>query len=726
MPHHRRDATLRAHWLLLTALLVALFGLLLLHALSTGGLAADDSPPAGPSDLVPQAARSGGPVIDPWNDPPTAAHPPDRTLVLTFDDGPDPTWTPAVLDVLARHHARGTFFVTGSHAARYPDLVRRITAAGDEIGNHTATHVDLRTVGELRTRLELRVTDLVLAAAGSVRPTLVRPPYSAGTDALDDAAWVAAKRLGDEGRLVVLTDRDSEDWRRPGVDTILANATPRGDGGAVLLMHDAGGNRAETVQALDRLIPAMQARGWRIDTVGGAFGVSRSMVRAGLLDRAGGALVIGATWLADRVAGGLGVLLAVATVLAGMRTLLVLLATNAHVRRSRRRTAGHRVRAPVTAVVPAYNEEAGIEATVRSLVASRHPVEVVVVDDGSRDRTAAIVRALRLPDVRLVSQPNAGKAGALTTGLAAARTELVVMVDGDTVVEPTAVGRLVGHFADPRVGAVSGNAKVGNRAGLLGHWQHIEYVIGFNLDRRMYDVLQCMPTVPGAVGAFRRSALRRLGGVPGDTLAEDTDLTMALERDGWRVVYEPGARAWTEAPATLAELWKQRYRWCYGTLQAVWKHRRALVQRGPAGRLGRRGLPYLLLFQVLLPMCAPVVDVALVFGLCTGNAVATAATWLGFLLLQAVPGAVAFRLDREPLLPLLVLPLQQLVYRQLMYLVVVQSVVTALAGARLPWHKLPRRGRATPVARGLAARQDPDHRPPGAGAGERRMPLRRP
>jgi cellulose synthase/poly-beta-1,6-N-acetylglucosamine synthase-like glycosyltransferase len=211
-----------------------------------------------------------------------------------------------------------------------------------------------------------------------------------------------------------------------------------------------------------------------------------------------------------------------------------------------------------------------------------------VVDDGSTDGTADLVESLCLPYVRVIRQANAGKPAALNTGIAAASHDLLVMVDGDTVFEPDSVRLLVQPFADPRIGAVSGNAKVINRGGLLGRWQHIEYVVGFNLDRRLFDLAQCMPTVPGAVGAFHREALLRIGGVSDATLAEDTDLTMALCRDGWRVVYEEGAVAWTEAPASLGALWRQRYRWCYGTLQAMWKHRGALVQSGAAGKLGRR------------------------------------------------------------------------------------------------------------------------------------------
>ncbi len=347
---------------------------------------------------------------------------------------------------------------------------------------------------------------------------------------------------------------------------------------------------------------------------------------------------------------------------------------------------------PVSIIDPAYNESAGIEAAVRSLAASDHPVEIIVVDDGSTDGTADLVESLRLPRVWVIRQPNAGKPAALNTGLAAAGCELVVMVDGDTVFEPDAIRKNVQPFAEPCVGAVSGNAKVVNRGGLVGRWQHIEYVVGFNLDRRLLDLAECMPTVPGAVGAFRRRALLDLGGVSDVTLAEDTDLTMALCRAGWRVVYEESAVAWTEAPASLNALWWQRYRWCYGTLQAMWKHRGALVRSGSVGKLGRRGLIYLLLFQVLLPLLAPVVDIFAVYGLLFLDPVRITGLWLAFLLLQLLMGLYAFRLDGERPGPLGSLPMQQFVYRQLMYLVVIQSVFTAVSGSRLRWQRMERYG----------------------------------
>ena len=180
-----------------------------------------------------------------------------------------------------------------------------------------------------------------------------------------------------------------------------------------------------------------------------------------------------------------------------------------------------------------------------------------------------------------------------------------------------------------------------------------------------------------------------------ETLAEDTDVTMALLRAGWQVVYEENARAWTEAPVTLAELWKQRYRWSYGTMQAMWKHRRALLESGPSGRFGRVGLPFLALFGVALPLLAPVIDLLTVYGLLFRGWTETAIAWVAMLALQAVTAAVAFRLDRESHRPLWVLPLQQIVYRQLMYVVLLQSAVTAVTGRRLAWQKLRRTGDVT-------------------------------
>jgi cellulose synthase/poly-beta-1,6-N-acetylglucosamine synthase-like glycosyltransferase/peptidoglycan/xylan/chitin deacetylase (PgdA/CDA1 family) len=689
-----KQVPLRTHWVVLTMLLVCLSSMLLLNGYTHHmfGAEADGAvKPTGPTQAVPKSILTGGPVIDAVPGQPRSVSPKARTIALTFDDGPDPVWTPKVLDLLKAQKVKATFFVVGTEVAAHPELARRIVAEGHEIALHTFTHANLSKVPGWRRSLELRQSQLILAGATGVSTPLLRPPYSSETDALTDADWTSIQETRKAGYLTVLTTQDSEDWRRPGTARVIANSMPRGTAGQVLLMHDAGGDRSETVAALAKLIPTLKARGWRFATVSDAVGLPQPTHDASLVERGRGLAAIWAMRVSDGVLKLLTWLLYAAGALSVLRAITTVVAARRHARQ-RDWSWGDPVTEPVSVIVPAYNESAGIEAAIRSLVRSDHPIEVIVVDDGSTDGTADIVEAMGIPGVRVIRQRNSGKPVALNTGLQAAHFDLVVMVDGDTVFERDTVRMLVQPFADPSVGAVSGNAKVGNRRGLLGRWQHIEYVVGFNLDRRLFDLAECMPTVPGAVGGFRRTALARIGGLSDVTLAEDTDLTMALCRDGWRVVFEERAIAWTEAPASLGALWRQRYRWCYGTLQAMWKHRGAWIQRGQAGKLGRRGLTYLLLFQVLLPLLAPVVDVFAIYGLVFLDPLRVGLVWLGFLALQVGMGLYAFRLDGERVGPLWTLPLQQFVYRQLMYLVVIQSVFTALAGSRLRWQRMERYG----------------------------------
>ena len=163
------------------------------------------------------------------------------------------------------------------------------------------------------------------------------------------------------------------------------------------------------------------------------------------------------------------------------------------------------------------------------------------------------------------------------------------------------------HFADPRIGAVAGNVKVGNRSRWLTRWQALEYITSQNLEKRAFDLLNCIPVVPGALSAWRVEALRSAGGFTADTVAEDTDLTIAIRRIGWRIVYDEEAIGWTEAPETAAALIRQRFRWTFGTLQSFWKHRDTLG-RPRYGTLGWVALPNIFLFQLLLPLVSPVID----------------------------------------------------------------------------------------------------------------------
>ncbi|BDM69355.1 bi-functional transferase/deacetylase [Streptomyces nigrescens] len=668
----------RGHWLVLLLVLLVVAVTLLFEGWTTHQVdAARTKPPC--TRPIPHAADDGKPLLRFGPKGVATAAMPPGTVALTFDGGFDPVWTPRLLDLLHRHHVRATFFVYGKDAAQHPKLIRRILREGHEIGSYTYSGGDLGVASPLRARLELSLTQSALAGAAGINTTLLRLPHTTAADTLCGAEWPAAKRAAAQGYLVVASDhKDRKPWR------------------GLVTQHsqtDLGYHEAEDLLG-DRSVK-------RFTTISGGLGrlsfldevpVTQEIKGEGLIlsQRLGHAFLTVMVWTLT-LAGVLGVL----------RMLLFAVFARLHVRRLHRYRPGaprlREVRDPVTVLVPAYNEEAGIASTVYSLLASTHPhLQIIVIDDGSTDATADIAERIDDPRVTVIRQPNGGKPSALNTGLAHARYDIVVMVDADTIFEPAALARLIQPLAHPAVGAVSGNTKVGNRRRLLGKWQHLEYVLGFNLDRRMFEVLECMPTVPGAIGAFRRDALMGVGGVSDQTLAEDTDLTMALWRAGWRVVYEESAVAWTEVPSTVRQLWRQRYRWCYGTLQSMWKHRHAVTEVGPAGRFGRRVLLYVTLFQIVLPLCAPVVDMFALFGALFRDPVEAALVWFGFLAVQLVTAAYALRLDRERLRVLWVLPLQQFVYRQLMYLVVIHSVITALLGTRLKWHSMKRTGTADP------------------------------
>ncbi|MGW0654040.1 glycosyltransferase [Streptomyces umbrinus] len=625
---------------------------------------------------APDAVAGGGPVVGINGNGIQTASMPARTVALTFDGGPDPVWTPRLLDLLRQKRARATFFLFGSQAARHPDLVRRIRAEGHEIGSNTYTGGALGEASSVRFSAELDLTQAALAGTTGIRTNLLRMPRTTSPDTLCGREWTAARRAAAQGYVLVAADKGS---RKPAQGLVRQfSQTETAYRETEKLLKNPGVDRFTTVSAGLRLTPyepVSAVERWRGTALVWATTLGRAFSNA-------------MTWTLG-IAGALGVL----------RMAALVFFARAHVRRLERSRPGapwlREVTEPVSVLVPAYNEEAGIESTIRSLLASDYPqLQIIVIDDGSTDRTAELAEGVGDPRVLVVRQPNAGKAAALNTGLAHTSHDIVIMVDADTVFEPDAIHHLVQPLAHPAVGAVSGNTKVGNRQGLLAKWQHLEYCFGFNLDRRMFEVLECMTTVPGAIGAFRRDAILGVGGVSDDTLAEDTDLTMALWRAGWRVLYEESAIAWTEVPTSLRQLWRQRYRWCFGTIQSMWKHRGAVLEMGVAGRFGRRGLTYLALNQVALPLLGPVIDVFALYGVLFLDPLSSAGVWFGFMAIQLLCAGYALKLDGERVRTLWWMPFQLVVYRQLMYLVVIQSVVALLLGSRLKWQRMKRSGTA--------------------------------
>ena len=612
-----------------------------------------------------------------------------RRLAITFDDGPSGAYTPQILAELRRLHVPATFFLIGENAAANPGLVQQELAAGDVVGNHTFTHPNLATTPGWMTRLEVATTTRVITGITGRRAALFRAPYSADPSSSTPAEVRGLLQVQHLGETVVGASIDSQDYRRPGTAAIVRNVLHALPDGNIVLFHDGGGDRSQTVAALPLVVRALRARGYSLVSVPALLGVRP----AATMPAAHGSslwLSRAVAWAAESwfmVTGWVARIGIALLALLGLRALvLAALAVR------------HRVRAAVpepgplpsvTVLVPAYNEKTVVGRTLDSLLAQRGiAIEIIVVDDGSTDGTAD---AAERPGVTVVRQANAGKWAALNRGLVLARGEVVVSIDADTLLDPDAVQRLARWFTDPRVGAVSGTAKVGNRHTLLTMWQHVEYTTGFNLDRRAYSDLNAITVVPGAIGGWRRDALIELGGYSGRTLAEDCDLTIALRRAGWRIVHEPDAVAWTEAPETFRSLARQRLRWTFGTFQVLWLNRDALFRRRE-GALGSVALPYAWLYQLVLSLLGPAVDLLVLLALLTGGW-PLALWWFGVTTLIEMGVAwLAFRLEGEPAWPVLTLPLQRVVYRQLMYVTVIRSLARAVRGTHLGWGKQSRTG----------------------------------
>jgi peptidoglycan-N-acetylglucosamine deacetylase len=635
-------------------------------------------------------------------------------VALTFDDGPDSTWTPKIVDILHQKQVPAAFFVIGESANQYPGIVKREFDLGNEVGNHTFTHPDFETISKSQLQFELNLTELLLESNLGVKTLLFRPPY--GIDHQPETASEIAMLPVPQsmGYIIVGAQIDPHDWGEsdggapPPVPTIVQRvmADTQTGKGNIILMHDGGGDRSHTIAALPQIIDGLRAKGYEFVSVGSLLGQTRAQVmpplshQEWLLARADAFAFEAFRWFRF----GIAFIFMTGILLVSGRALIIgLLALAEKLRPS---PVNHPEFKPeVTVMIPAYNEETVIVDTVRSALASIYPkLEILVIDDGSTDRTAELVRANfgRDSRVRLLLQPNRGKPAALNHALAEATGEIVVSIDADTIVDPEAIPRLVRHFADPKVGAVAGNVKVMNRNKWLTRWQALEYITSQNLEKRAFDLLNCIPVVPGAAGAWRTDLLRANGGFSGDTVAEDTDLTLTIRRNGWKILYDEEAIGRTEVPDTVEALIRQRFRWTFGTLQAVWKHRDA-VGKPRYGTLGWIAIPNIFLFQIILPLVSPVIDLLFIlsialWGLAQLRIARLPQLWTLqdversliffaiFMLIDLLTCVVAFALEKNEDWTLLApLILQRFYYRQMMYVVLFRALKEAIQGRPVGW-----------------------------------------
>ena len=624
-----------------------------------------------------------------------AGKPEGKLVSLSFDDGPDPKYTPEVLDILKARRVPASFFVVGVEAEQSPDLLRREYAEGHTIGNHTYSHPNMAVVSAERTRLELAATLRIIEHTTGRSTILFRPPYNADSEPQTIDEVIPILRAQEAGYLSIGERIDPRDWQ-PGitVDAILADILAEKDEGNIILLHDGGGNRSATVQALPRIIDTMRAQGYRFVSIGDLIGKTRDQVMPlPPANELRWAEIEGQAFgTKSNFKKVVGVLFLWAIYLTALRSLVYGGLAVVEKFKARRRVFDPSFRPPVSVVIAAFDEEKVIVKTVESVLANGYPdLEVVVIDDGSKDGTLRILEEVFGAEarVKIATQPNAGKAAALNHAISLASNEILVAVDADTLLRRGTIGKLARHFADPRVGAVSGNARVGNRGKWITRFQSIEYIYGFNLDRRALDLLNAITVVPGAAGAWRKSLVLAAGGFGNATLAEDTDLTLEIRRMGYRIRYDEEAVAYTEAPEDTRSLARQRFRWSFGTLQAAWKHRE--VTFDPRyGSLGLVALPSIWVFQVLLSVLSPFADLAMIIALFAGNWRVVLVYYGAFFVLELLTGLLAYGLEGEPPGDLVLLFFQRVYYRMLMQWVLFRSVLYAIRGGLVGWGKIER------------------------------------
>jgi len=618
-------------------------------------------------------------------------------VALTFDDGPDPKWTPKILDILRDKKAPATFFVLGTQAQHYPDLLQRIAREGHEIGNHSYSHRNLAESGDDQIELELNATTRLIEAITGRSTAYFRPPYNSDGTPSHPGEIRALRVARDLGYLTVTQSIDPDDWEKPGADALLQRVKRQRVAGSVILLHDSGGDRSQTVAALPLIIDYLRSRGDEIVPLADIIRLPRDTVMPLLRDEEqplSARYVYGAFAFLRFMENAAWTLLVVVTLLALFR---VLFYTFCALRHRRMEKAEQPVipgeLPPVSVLLAAYNEERVIASTISHLLEADYPapLEVIVVDDGSKDGTSRVVSEIAASEsrVRLIRQENGGKASALNRALSEARHRTIVMIDADTMVAPDGIMKVVAPLRDPEVGAVSGNIRVGNTKHWLGKFQDLEYAGAFEIDRRAQDLLGCIVVAPGALSSYRREALDEAGPLTHETLAEDTDLTLQLHRLGWKIVFAPKAFADTEAPESVKALISQRFRWAFGTLQCLWKHGSLTFAAG-SGWLGWFALPSIWVFQIAVVAVTPVLDIIVIWSLWFGRGTAIWPYFVASLLLDAALAMSALAIAGRSLPAAWLSIPMRLLYRPLLGYVVWKCLLKAVAGSWVRWSKLER------------------------------------
>ncbi|BAV09933.1 Glycosyltransferase, catalytic subunit of cellulose synthase and poly-beta-1,6-N-acetylglucosamine synthase [Filimonas lacunae] len=637
-----------------------------------------------------------------------------KKMVLTFDDGPDPVYTKQILDTLAKYKVPAAFFLVGLEAENNIPLVKRIFKEGHEIGNHTFTHPNMARVSEQRAFLEMDATRLLLECLTGRSTILFRAPYNADSEpeTIEELVPVALSRT--RNYLTIGESIDPNDWEASidpnlNADTIFNRVVRFQDRGNVILLHDAGGPREHTVEALPRIIKYFRSKGYTFTTIADLLGKNKDELMPPV-PKGSGFDIIQSNFLLVQIGYyGSHVLFALFIVFLILSTIRLLVMAVLAILQKRKEQKLAALPALSTAneslplvsiIVPAYNEEVNAVSSLQNLLLCDYPFfEILFIDDGSKDSTYEKVSQAFAghSQIKVFTKPNGGKASALNYGINQSHADFVVCIDADTQLRPDAVGLLMQHFlrplqpGQPQMGAVSGTVKVGNTVNILTKWQSIEYITSQNFDRKAFAYINAITVVPGAIGAFRKDALIMAGGFTTDTLAEDCDITIRILKAGFVVANESKAYAYTEAPETLKQFMKQRFRWSFGVMQTVWKNKDVTFNFRYKS-LGWLAFPDILLFKYVIPFFTPLADLLMIIGLFTENATRIGKYYLLFTVVDAAIALFAFSLESEKPGKLVWMLPQRLVYRWLLMVVLIRSLLRAVKGELQHWGVLKRTG----------------------------------
>lgn len=630
----------------------------------------------------------------------------EKKVVLSFDDGPDELYTPQIIDILSKNHVPAVFFMIGENALNNIPIVKRIYNEGFEIGNHTFTHPNIAEISQKRALLELNSTRLLLESITGHSTVLFRAPYNADSEpeTMQELEPVAFAK--DNKYLTVGESIDPNDWEK-GVtaDTIFNRVVRQEQLGNIILLHDAGGNRAQTVIALPRIIKYFKDKGYTFTTVADLIDETRAQLMPAVPKNNSYYYIQFSYYMAET-----GYWLAhllfyvfITCIIISIGRILVLayFATKEYRREKKHKLPPLATNPKVSIIVPAYNEEVNAVRSLNNLLKSDYPnFDILFIDDGSKDTTFTKVSEAFKNDarIRVLTKPNGGKASALNYGIAQTDADYVLCVDADTNIAANALHLLIRHFADERVGAAAGNVKVVNEVNILTRWQSIEYITSQNFDRNAFASVNAITVVPGAIGLFRKKAIEEAGAFTSDTFAEDCDLTMRMLRAGYLIKNENEAVALTEVPETMGQFLKQRFRWSFGVMQSFWKNRDALFN-SDYGALGWIALPNILVFQIMIPLIAPLADVFMFFAIFTGNGAMILLYYGLFMLIDLAVAVLAFKFEKENKLKLVWLIPQRIVYRWLMLYILYKSIRRAIRGQLQSWGVLKRTGNTQENAR---------------------------